>query len=605
MPAEEVNDLSQSVARGDRRIARRDRTKSPHLKVTGATESNGSMNENNSSSKGSTEGESSSEGGKPERRKSSNYNLTASSLLEKVKESSAPSITRLRRTNTTDGGTREGIRMLSQGHARANGRRVHDGNEALALHMSMDGLNFDPKDMDASGMSNSNGMSQSRGGRRKPPARTRSMQDYPPRGHPGTQRAPRARRKPGRSEEEPTEGNTNEKNTVDNSGAVRRPNTMDSSSMRRKPPPRSRSAHDPGPVPPRGAHQRMARPGRRKQGREVSDDDEETVLISDSDDEEPKHNSMDRSMPAMGSSHNLSRRRPLQRTRSAQESCLPRGHSGYQRPTRAARRRQSNDKGTSGEEAPARRGAGSAPGLRRCNTGTPPTSGSGPGLMRSNTNQMSRSNRTRGGRNTTKELARVANSKSRETSPNDGGDPSRSPSPGIETEALSANRASNSPVRSRQARRRLREDRKREDLERSLEGSAERDEPKPKQDKKDDPVWMRRLKKNVVKSNDDSFVFDETAAHLDRSISSENNNSGTRTGGGSSLPRMGENEDFFHTDPSFGIFPVSQADAMYQSPMPETRKSLNLDEKQLKKEQKGAMMEMAGDKAKMDFSTIS
>ena len=603
MPAEEVNGSTPSVARSDRRIARRDRTKSPQLKVTAATECNGSsMNENFSSNKGSTEGESSSEGVKPERRKSA-INITASSLLEKVKESSAPSITRLRRTNTSDGGiTREGIRTLSQGHARANGRRVHDGNEALALHMSMDALNFDPKDMDASGLSNSNGMSQSRGGRRKAPARTRSMQDYgPPRGHPGTQRAPRARRKPGRPEDEPTEENPNT-NSMDNSNVVRRHNTMDSSSMRRKPPPRSRSAHDAGPVPPRGAHQRMARPGRRRPGRDVPDD-EETVLISDSDEEEPKHNSMDRSMPAMSASHNHSRRRPLQRTRSAQESLLPRGHAGYQRSARAARRRPSNGDDNNGEEAPTRRGAGGAPGLRRCNTGTPLTSGSGPGLMRSNTTQNSRSNRARGGRNTAKELARVANSRSQDASPSGSG--SRSPSPGIETEALSANRASNSPVRSRQARRRLREDKEREGLERTLQGSVERDEPKPKPEKKDDPVWMKRLKKNVVKSNDDSFSFDEAAAQLDLSRSNENNNSGTRVGGGSSLPRMGESEDFFHTDPSFGIFPVSKADAMYQSSIPETRKSQNLDEKQLKKEQKGAMMGMSGDKGKMDFSTIS
>ena len=119
-----------------------------------------------------------------------------------------------------------------------------------------------------------------------------------------------------------------------------------------------------------------------------------------------------------------------------------------------------------------------------------------------------------------------------------------------------------------------------------------------KPEKKEEP-WMRRLKKNVVKSNDDSMVFDEvsTARSIDRSNGS-NNDSSVK---GSSLPSIGQNQDFFHTDPSFGVFPASKAEAIYQS----SSEKLDLNEEELKKEQKGAMMEMANDKNKFDFSSIS
>lgn len=606
------------------RRARRDRTKSPHSTVSSkeeATENIGVMTDDSIQiNQIQVPGNSMTDAS--ERRKSL-ANLTASSLLENLKETNATSITRLRRTNTTDGtegrarsgprsaggGRRMPGRTLS-GKGGANnqaGRRTRAENDVLS--MSTAEMNFDPASRNV-GMDASAAMSGSNGSRRRGiPARSRSMQDSClPR---GPVRA--GRRKPGREDDE-----TVPIDEMDSSGVV----------PRRRPPQRSRSAQ--GAVPPRGAVQRAPRPGRRRPGRETpddNDDDDDGILISDSDEEEElvikdsnnNNNGMDRSgMDRSGMDRSgverssANRRRIPQRTRSAQDSCLPRGHTGYQRPARVARRRGSNDEVggaaaaaaavASEEGSPARRtisrNGSSGPGLRRSNTATPPASSSGPGLMRSNTTQNPRSNRARGNRNTRQEIARVTSSSSREASP--AGITSRSPSPSPDNNnETGATKGSTSPGMSRQPRRRLREDKGRgpPTTERNHSSSVER-EPNVKAAIKEEP-WMRRLKKNVVKSNDDSINFDEATNSRGVDRSDINNNSAGR---GSSLPTIGQDdEDFFHTDAAFGVFAVaSKAEVSFKSPLGEP-----LDKEQLKMEETGAMMEMADDRNKFDFSTIT
>jgi len=539
-----------------------------------------------------------------ERRKSANF--TASTLLANLEKSNDQSITRLRRPHSNDGEeesvVRAGSRRSLVGRAMSGQVPIHRGvrrtkigdnhdHDTHPLHMSMEELNRDREGMDASVMSNSNGGSGVTGSRRRLPPRARSLQDSclaraAAAAEAGLQRKPRASRRPGRNLED---GSSSKNATTNDAGEE-----TDISSRRRRPPPRTKSTQDV--MPPRGVHQRVARPGRqRRPGREADDndiynddqdqDEERTVLISDSDeDEQPasrmdRSTTMDRSMDRSGMATSSRRRLPA-RTRSMQDSCLPRGHAGNQQRTpRMARRRGSKADSGSDDGSTANRKAMAASysgevGVRRSSMMA------GPGLARSNTATTNpRSSRNRSSRNTAAELARVTGR------PDVSPDFEREPSP-------NNNGHSASPIRSRQARRRLREGKERGMLERTLSGSEER-EAKLKIPEKKEEVWMKRLKKKVVESSND-----EDVRSLDRSKNDKNGSNDQ------------SDDAFFHLDPSFGVFPdaktrtaIRKADAlppMFQTEEEESPKSSEA----LKQEQKGSMIEMKADTGKFDFGSI-
>lgn len=463
--------------RRERRIARRDRTKSPHHRHD---DSNDVEIEESGSIDASA------------RRKSA-ANFSASKLMSNLKVSQETSISRLRRVASTDGmarATGDAARsrrpisrtMSAQASRRPGVERRLRAADTDVLSQSL-GDNLGDDDMDQSNM----GGSQTN--RRRTPQRTKSTDSGPPRG--ATGRVPRVRRRPVPSDrEEATEDLSSEQ------------------SHRRRLPARSKSADA---FPPTSrAMTRPSRPGRRRN----QAPDEEDIIISDSDEEEQDNNNIDRS----------SRRRGAPpRSKSSHDGPTRGGH----RNSRPARRRPSGD---SADASPKRPGGG---GLQRSLTGTPTTSSSGPGLMRSNTSTNPRSNRTRGGRNTARELAQVAREKE------------KSPEASVDgfDDHPSSQHQSMSPVKSRQERRRLREGKEREALERRTQGKEmeEEEEQVVGEPEKKEAPWMRRLKKNVEdRAADDPFVRGEISTH-------------TEGNKGCSIPRLDEHA--FAVDPTFGVFP--------------------------------------------------
>lgn len=157
--------------------------------------------------------------------------------------------------------------------------------------------------------------------------------------------------------------------------------------------------------------------------------------------------------------------------------------------------------------------------------------------MRSNTT-AGRTTRSRGGRNTAQELAQVPVASNSEKSPEsseiehfvDVSDPMTA----RETlRSITSQHHSNSPVRSRQDRRRLREEKEREVLERRMQAQTEPEEEEVSE-KKEEP-WMRRLKKNTGdKTSNEPFKFDDALASA----------------------RDDKKNNFFPVDPTFGVFPA-------------------------------------------------
>ena len=218
----------------------------------------------------------------------------------------------------------------------------------------------------------------------------------------------------------------------------------------------------------------------------------------------------------------------------------------------------------------------------------PPSSGAGaaPGLMRSNTTTNPRSARSRIGRDTARELAMVTNN--REISP----DPGRLSPTSVEHDRAAVNpKHSVSPIKSRSERRRLREDKEREIMERRLQVKMEK-ESKAKVEKKEEP-WMRRRKnKPGGLSNDDSINFDDATAGRQDALNYDDSG-----GKGSSLPSLGR-KDFFPTDPSFGVFPagadISNTPDLYDD-----------DDDEDDGQDAHLSAGIKGGKSKLDFSTIS
>lgn len=501
--------------RRERRIARRDRTKSPHHR-------HNDSNDIEVEEAGLIDASA--------RRKSA-ANFSASKLVSNLKESQETTISRLRRVASTDGMARaagEARRrpisrtMSAQASRRPGVERRLRAADTDVLSQSL-GDNLGDDDMDHSNM----GGSQT--SRRRTPQRTKSTDSGLPRGSTG--RVPRARRRPAPSDREEATKNLSSEQP-----------------HRRRLPARSKSADA---FPPTGRGMtRPSRPGRR---RNQAPDDEEDVIISDSDEEkqDDDDNNIDKS----------SRRRGAPpRSRSSHDGPTRGGHRNH-RPTR---RRPSGD---SADASPKR---SSGPGLQRSMTGTPTPSKTGPGLMRSHTSTNPRSNRTRGGRNTARELAQVAREKE------------KSPEASIEgfDDHPSSQHQSMSPVKSRQERRRLREGKELEAVERRTQGQELEDEEEEEHvvlepEKKEAP-WMRRLKKNVEdRAADDPFVTlgGETSTH-------------TVGNKGSSVSRLDEHA--FAVDPTFGVFPDMALDDGF---------NINDDDGT-------AHLSIAGGN-KLDFSTIS
>jgi len=503
-------------------------------------------------------------------------NFSAAKLVEAVQAVEAPSIARLRRQNSTGGDDRGGSippgsvnsrgagrrppgRTLSSQGPR-NNRRVKADSDVLSQSL-YDNLGRSDGSLDNSGTTFTSAGSA---GRKKVPPRTRSMQG-------GSQRT-----------------------TSTRTGARRRPDGDDvgmndmSVSNRRRTPGRSKS----GPDGMSASYQRLARPGRRRVDRAL--DNEEDVVISDSDEEKEAvydddidididvdvDDRLDRSN---ASGHSVTdrggRRRIPQRSRSAQDSCLPRGHGGYQRTPRAPRGRRPSNSDIADDAS-----AASGPGFKRSLTGTPPPSGraSGPAFGRSNTTNNPRSARVRGGRDTARELARVSTDRDRdrEISP----DPGRLSPESVEP--LRASKTSMSPVRSRQERRRLREDKEREVMERRLQVKAEMEEDEPEVPEKKEAAWMRRRKnRQAGGDNNDSFNLNDSKSALNADL--------------------GAGGAFFPIDPSFGVFPATANSPANATPSPD----LDYDDDEYDDDENDnmnkSMMEVKKSKNKLDFSSIS
>lgn len=413
-------------------------------------------------------------------RRTSLANFSASKLVENLKETSIENL--VKKTNATEAppppkaraeappSTRRvpGRTRSAQGPNRPAQRRMK-ASEHDVLSQSMDDGDSCHELDDASAMSGS------LPGRRRAPARTKS-QDSGLTMRIGQR--PRAGRRPGADREDSTQ------------------DMSVSSDGRRRAPARSKS-YDGG-MPVRGP-MRPSRPNRRRpQGGE-----EEDVVISDSDEEDRDVDidiDIDIDVDDGGADRSGRRRREARRPSAD-------GASRSQRTARVARRRPSLD------ASPARRAGG--PGLQRSLTGNPPSSNSGHGLSRSQTTTNSRGGaRVRGGRDTARELAQFAN---RERSPeeyyNDDG---------------SGRHYSNSPIKSRSERRRVREG-LRDNSARTQEFEEEEVVP----EKKEAP-WMKRLKKKVGEGSGESVT-----GTADDGFATSNHSNG---------------DGFFPVDPSFGVF---------------------------------------------------
>lgn len=465
--------------------------------------------------------------------------FSADKLVSIVQETSAPSFARLRKSGDTnksaDGvGDLEPVskdkeisddisssrerrrtppRTMSAQNPRTNSRRLRSNDNALEGSLG-DYYEEDVPGMDGSSVMDASVVSSA--SRRRMPARSRSAVDCLPRGSQAgstssNARPPRSRRRAEKVED-------------DDDGPPPSP--------RKRVPLRAKSADDL----PRG-YERRSRPGRKKPGRNSDNDDDddggdddgfsggdESVEISDSD-LEAERGVNDRSSHSQdidrSSVSQSSRRRLPQRSRSLQDSCLPRSNERYDR--RRARRRGTNDED---DEGSPKRGTG-APPIQRTNTAD-------------RTNP--RSARGRAARNTAAELA-VVESRRREREEMERQEREREHSPESPVPDRSGHgKGQISPIKSREERRRLREAKERETMERRVTmGHAASEKPK----KKEEPWMRRRLQKAA--SGDDSFAF-EDAFSQDGGFPMNDKK-------GSSLPRLDQSEDFFQTDEDFGAFP--------------------------------------------------